>query len=127
MTKYDGMSVGMRMNDFIENVNDYMKVHNIKKSFLILATDFGRDKTYRILRGDTDPTYTDMQKIADAFNQEIDYFMSKYEKNKRGISLQGVNTAFFAGNPPVDKDEIEFTQNLIEVIEHYDALTRVKA
>lgn len=113
-------------NEFIENVNDYMKSHKIKKSFLILATDFGKDKIYRIMRGDTEPTYHDMKQIADALNQEISFFLESYAQRKNARKPLDVDTAFFAGEPSATQEELEYIQNLKEFIEHYDALTRVK-
>lgn len=114
------------MNEFIKNVNDYMKRNNIKKSFLVVATNLGKDKTYRIMRGDADPTYSDMEQIADALNQKMDYFMSNYVSMKIKRNYLDMGISFFAGDLPVDKEEAIYTQNLIEFIEHYDALTRTQ-
>lgn len=114
------------MNDFIKNVNNYMDNNHIKKSFLVVATELGKDKIYRIMRGDTDPTYSDMEQIADALNQKMDFFMSDYTEVRPKKNYLDMGISFFAGDLPVSKEEAVYTQDLIEFIEHYDALTRTR-
>lgn len=112
------------MNNFVENVNDYIRLHRIKKSYLIMATDWSKDRLYRILRGDKDNiTYNEMQELADALHQSVSYFTENYDQSKNIVNVPEMAVAFYAGGGVESNEgELAYAKQVIELIDKMDAL-----
>ncbi len=112
------------MTKFIENVNKYLSEMKIKQTFVSLKSGIEIKKLSRILTGVQDVSGTDMEKIADALGQEIEFFLSKNFFVPE-MELPGASQfAFYAGTP--NKEQEEFAMQLVELIENADEVLSAK-
>ena len=64
------------MTKYIENVNTYLAQMKIKQTYISLKTGIDTKKLSRILTGTQDVSGTDMEKIAKALGQKVEYFFN---------------------------------------------------
>ena len=64
------------MTKYIENVNTYLSQMKIKQTYISLKTGIDQKKLSRILTGEQDINATDMEKIANALGQKMEFFQS---------------------------------------------------
>ena len=62
------------MTKYIENVNTYLAQMKIKQTYISLKTGIATKKLSRILTGTQDVSGTDIEKIAKALGQKVEYF-----------------------------------------------------
>lgn len=94
------------MTKYIENVNAYLSQMKIKQTYISLKTGIDTKKLSRILTGTQDISSTDMEKIADALGQKIEYFLSDTFCVPQINEFMPEKIAFYAGEPTERQDEI---------------------
>lgn len=94
------------MTKYIENVNTYLSQMKIKQTYVSLKTGIDTKKLSRILTGTQDVSGTDMEKIANALGQKLEYFLSDDFNVPQINEFKLEKIAFYAGNPTGKQDEI---------------------
>lgn len=94
------------MTKFIENVNTYLSQMKIKQAYVSLKTGIDTKKLSRILTGTQDVSGIDMEKIANALGQKIEYFLNDTFSVPQINGFMPEKIAFYAGNPTAKQDEI---------------------
>lgn len=112
------------MTKYIENVNAYLSQMKIKQTFVSLKSGIDTKKLSRILTGVQDINSTDMEKIANALGQKMEYFLSDDFVVPKVEEFTTTQIAFYAGEP--DKEQEEFAMQLIELIENADEVLSAK-
>lgn len=112
------------MGLFVNNVNKYLTYNKIKRSYISLKSGIEANKLSRILNGVQEATVSDMDKIAYALGEKIEFFL----KNNINIPSNGVknnsNIAFYTGE--LKKDRQEFGEKMIDFLESIDAVLGVE-
>ncbi len=106
---------------YIENVNTYLSQMKIKQTYLSLKTGIDTKKLSRILTGVQDISSTDMEKIAHALGQRVEYFLSDAFCVPQIHEFMPEKIAFYAGNPTAKQNEIavkleKLMENIDEVL-----------
>lgn len=109
------------MTKFVENVNVYLSHMKIKQTYISLKTGIDTKKLSRILTGTQDISATDMEKIAKALGQKLEYFLSDTFSVPQMNRLMPEKIAFYAGDPTAEQDEIagkleKLMENIDEVM-----------
>lgn len=94
------------MTRYIENVNTYLSQMKIKQTYISLKTGIDTKKLSRILTGTQDISGTDMEKIAQALGQKVEYFLSDSFCVPQINKVMSEKIIFYAGNPTAEQDEI---------------------
>lgn len=94
------------MTKYIENVNAYLSQMKIKQTYVSLKTGIDTKKLSRILTGTQDVSGTDMEKIANALGQKLEYFLSDTFHVPQISEFMPEKIAFYAGSPTDSQDEI---------------------
>ena len=94
------------MTKYIENVNAYLSQMKIKQTYVSLKTGIDTKKLSRILTGTQDISGTDMEKIANALGQKLEYFIGDTFSVPQINEFVPEKIAFYAGNPTDKQDEI---------------------
>lgn len=112
------------MTRYVENVNAYLSQMKIKQTYISLKTGIDTKKLSRILTGTQDVTGTDMEKIANALGQKLEYFLSDTFSVPHINEFQPEKIAFYAGNPTAKQDEI--AEKLEKLMENIDEVMSAK-
>lgn len=112
------------MTKFIENVNAYLSQMKIKQTYISLKTGIDTKKLSRILTGTQDVSGTDMEKIAKALGQKIEYFISDTFCVPQINEFKPEKIAFYAGNPTNRQDRI--VGKLEKLMENIDEVMSAK-
>lgn len=112
------------MTKFIENVNTYLSEMKIKQTFISLKSGIDIKKLSRILTGVQDVSGTDMEKIADALGQKIEFFLQEHFYAPEMETVSASQIVFYAGTP--NKEQEEFAMQLVELIENADEVLSAK-
>ena len=112
------------MTKFIENVNAYLSQMKIKQAYICMKTGIDSKKLSRILTGVQDINSTDMEKIADALGQKIEYFLTEAFRAPEINGFKSEKIAFYAGNPT--KKQEETAEKLFELMENIDVVLSAK-
>lgn len=112
------------MTKYIENVNTYLSQMKIKQTYISLKTGIGTKKLSRILTGTQDISGTDMEKIANALGQKLEYFLSDTFDVPQINEFMPEKIAFYAGNPTAKQDEI--AEKLEKLMENIDEVMSAK-
>ena len=94
------------MTKYIENVNAYLSQMKIKQTYISLKTGIDSKKLSRILTGTQDISATDMEKIANALGQKMEFFLSSTFGVPQMNDCVPEKIAFYAGNPTEKQNEI---------------------
>lgn len=94
------------MTQYIENVNAYLSQMKIKQTYISLKTGIDPKKLSRILTGAQDISATDMEKIADALGQKMEFFLSRTFGVSQMNDFVPDKIAFYAGDPTEKQNEI---------------------
>lgn len=94
------------MTKYIENINTYLSQMKIKQTYVSRKTGIDTKKLSRILTGAQDISGTDMEKIANALGQKIEYFLRDPFSVPQIDDLMQEKIAFYAGNPTAKQDEM---------------------
>ena len=98
--------MGINMTNYIKNVNAYLAQRKIKQTYISLKTGIDKKKLSRILTGKQDISNTDMEKIASALGQKMEYFLTDPFEVPQLSEYIPEKIAFYAGNPTAKQDEI---------------------
>lgn len=112
------------MTKYIENVNAYLSQMKIKQTYVSLKTGIDTKKLSRILTGVQDINSTDMEKIADALGQKMDFFLSDSFCVPKIDESASKKIAFYAGDPTVEQDRI--AEKLEKLMENIDEVMSAK-
>lgn len=112
------------VSKYIENVNTYLSRMKIKRSFISLKTGMDASKLSRILTGGQDVTSNDMEKIAHALGQRVEFFLTEPFCVPDFEDRAATEVAFYAGEP--SKEQELFAMKLIDFIEHIDEVLGAK-
>ena len=109
------------MTKYIENVNTYLAQMKIKQTYISLKTGIDTKKLSRILTGIQDINSADMEKIASALGQKMEYFVTEHFEVPEISEYIPEKIAFYAGNPTAKQDEIagkleKLMENMDEVL-----------
>lgn len=94
------------MTKYIENVNAYLSQMKIKQTYISLKTGIDPKKLSRILTGAQDISATDMEKIANALGQNMEFFLSSTFCVPQMNDSMPEKIAFYAGNTTEKQHEI---------------------
>lgn len=94
------------MTKYIENVNAYLSQMKIKQTYISLKTGIDQKKLSRILTGAQDISATDMEKIANALGQNMEFFLSSNFCVPQMHDYVPEKIAFYAGDPTEKQNEI---------------------
>ena len=106
------------MTQYVENVNRYLSAMKIKQTFVSLKSGIDTKKLSRILTGTQEIIGTDMEKIANALGQKIEYFLAEDFAVPSKKDIASTEVVFYAGEP--DKEQEKFAMQLIQLIENAD-------
>lgn len=112
------------MTKYIENVNAYLSQMKIKQTYISLKTGIDTKKLSRILTGAQDITGTDMEKIASALGQKLEFFLSDAFHVPQIHECMPEKIVFYAGNPTSQQDEI--AEKLEKLMENIDEVMSAK-
>lgn len=112
------------MTKYIENVNVYLSQMKIKQTYLSLKAGIDTKKLSRILTGAQDISGTDMEKIANALGQKVEFFVSDNFNVPQISEFMPEKIAFYAGNPTAKQDEI--AEKLEMLMENIDEVMSAK-
>ncbi|MBR2902462.1 MAG: helix-turn-helix transcriptional regulator [Clostridia bacterium] len=108
------------MTKFIDNVNAYLSQAKIKQTYLSLKSGIEIRKLSRILTGAQDVSGTDMERIADALGQRLEFFLSDSFSVPQPDGIVSEKIAFYAGEPTASQDQI--AAKLEELMENIDEI-----
>lgn len=112
------------MIKYIENVNTYLSQMKIKQTFISLKSGIDAKKLSRILTGAQDINGTDMEKIANALGQKVEFFLSDDFVISQIQDFSSTQVAFYAGKP--SKEQEQYAMQLIELIQNADEVLSAK-
>lgn len=112
------------MTKYIENVNAYLSQRKIKQTYVSLKTGIDTKKLSRILTGVQDVSGTDMEKIANALGQKMEYFLGDSFRVPQMNEFSPEKIAFYAGNPTAKQDKI--AEKLEKLMENIDEVMSAK-
>ena len=112
------------MSRFIDNVNKYLVAKKIKKTYISLKSGIETNKLSRILNHIQEPTVSDMEKIAYALGEKIEFFLEDKASVSNDKMIESLDVAFYAGDPK--KEQKEFALKLIDFLENVDAVLGVE-
>ena len=112
------------MTKYIKNVNTYLSKMKIKQTYISLKTGIDTKKLSRILTGIQDVSATDMEKIAKALGQKVEYFLSDSFCVPQMNDYMSDKIAFYVGNPTAKQDEI--AKKLEKLMENIDEILSAK-
>ena len=116
---------GIVTSKYIENVNTYLSQMKIKQTFVSLKSGIETSKLSRILTGNQDVTSGDMEKIAKALGQKVEYFLSDNFILPNTENSATTEVVFYVGEP--SKEQEEFAMKLIDLIENIDEVLGAKS
>ena len=112
------------MVKFVDNVNEYIIEMKIKKSFISMKSGIDASKLSRILSKNQEINVSEMEKIANALGQKIEFFLSEsFSVPKKEFWGTG-EIVFYAGEPKQEQET--FAKQLLELIENADEILSAK-
>lgn len=108
------------MTKYVENVNAYLSQMKIKQAYVSLKTGIEKNKLSRILKGSQEVSCPDMEKIAKALGQKIEFFLSEEFRVSEVDFVAEPEIAFYAGSP--SEEQVAFAKKLVELIENADVV-----
>lgn len=112
------------MTKYIENVNTYLSQMKIKQTYVSLKTGIDTKKLSRILTGVQDINGTDMEKIAKALGQKVEFFLSDAFHVPQIHELMLEKIVFYAGEPTARQEA--FAEKLVKLMENVDEVMSAK-
>ena len=112
------------MTKYVENVNTYLTEMKIKQTFVSLKSGIDTKKLSRILTGVQDISGTDMEKIANALGQKMEFFLSEPFVMPKVDKFDSSSLVFYVGEP--SKEQEKFAMQLMELIENADEVLSAK-
>ncbi len=115
---------GNPMSLFIDNVNKYLAYKKIKRSYISLKSGIEVNKLSRILNGVQEATVSDMDKIAYALGERIEFFLKNSINVSTNRELDDLNITFHTGR--LGPNRQEFAEKMIDFLENIDAVLGVE-
>lgn len=112
------------MTKYIENVNAYLSEMKIKQTYVSLKSGIDTKKLSRILSGIQDINSADMEKIAKALGQKVEFFLGDAFHVPRINDFMPEKIVFYAGNPTPRQEEI--AEKMVKLIENVDEIMSAK-
>lgn len=112
------------MANFIQNVIEYMGHFKLKNNFVANLAGIEKNKLSRLLNGKQDIQYEDMEAIAKALGQEINYFMQEKLILKQPGYAESTSIAFYMG--AVDEEKEQLANQIFDFLEHVDAVLGIR-
>jgi len=112
------------MSRFIDNVNEYLAAKKIKKTYISLKSGIEMNKLSRILNAVQEATLSDMEKIAYALGEKVEFFLGDNISISNSKAIESLDVAFYAGEPR--NEQKEFALKLIDFLENVDAVLGVE-
>lgn len=112
------------MTKYIENVNAYLSQMKIKQTYISLKTGIDIKKLSRILTGAQDINATDMEKVANALGQKMEFFLSDTFHIPQINEFMSEKIAFYAGDPTAQQEEI--AEKIVKLMENVDEVLSAK-
>ena len=112
------------MSLFIDNVNKYLAYKKIKRSYISLKSGIEVNKLSRILNGVQEATVSDMDKIAYALGERIEFFLKNSINVSINRELDDLNITFHTGK--LGHNRQEFAEKMIDFLENIDAVLGVE-
>lgn len=110
------------MGRYIDNINTYLEHRKIKQSYISIRTGIEISKLSRLLTGVQDITSTDMEKIANALGEKVEYFLTT--DFSVSVPERESEVVFYVGEP--SKEQEAFAMKLIDMIENVDEVLSAK-
>ena len=111
------------MSKFIENVNKYLEIRNIRQTYVSLMTGWGKSKVSKILSGKIELKESEAEILANALGYDMSYFLNGSAVQYKELGENG-QLAFFAGN--LEDADKRIADKLVEMFRFYDALTMIE-
>lgn len=108
----------MVVGRYVDNVNAYLEQRKIKQTFISIRTGIEVSKLSRLLTGSQDITSTDMEKIAAALGQKVEYFLDEEFSVPEMFANTEAEAVFYVGEP--SKEQEAFAMKLMNLIENVD-------
>ena len=105
------------MTKYIENLNLYLDVRQIKQSYLSIKTGIDAKEISAILKGEQDVTATDMNKIAEALGENTEYFLQE--------PFEVLEEITFCADEPI-KGQEKIVNILLQLLENMDEVISAK-
>ncbi|MDO5417965.1 MAG: helix-turn-helix transcriptional regulator [Lachnospiraceae bacterium] len=112
------------MTKYIENVNAYLSRMKIKQTYVSLKTGIDAKKLSRILTGVQDINSADMEKIAAALGQKVEFFLQEDIQIPQIEDFMPEKISFYAGHPTARQEEI--AEKLVKLMENMDEVLSAK-
>lgn len=113
------------MSKYIDNVNAYLSQMKMKQKYVSLKSGIDEKKLSRILSNGQKVDSEDMERIANALGQRVEYFFSDHFEPPVFSDNPAMEVAFYAGEPT--KEQQEFAMKLIDLIENVDEVLSAKS
>lgn len=107
------------MNQFIENVKNYLKVRNIRKTYVSLMTGWEKSRVSKVFNGTIELKESEAEFLAKTLGHDMTYFLADSVEKYREIEDNG-QLAFFAVK--LNEEGKRIADKLIEMFRFYDAL-----
>lgn len=112
------------MTRYIENINAYLSQMKIKQSYISMRSGIDQKKLSRILTGAQDISSADMEKLAAALGQKMEFFLKEPFALPKPESYLSDRIAFYGGNPTRRQQDI--ADSLLKLIENIDEVLSAK-
>ncbi|MCI8994560.1 MAG: helix-turn-helix transcriptional regulator [Lachnospiraceae bacterium] len=113
------------MTKYIENVNMYLSQMKIKQTYISMRTGIDSKKLSRILTGVQDINSADMEKIAKALGQKMEFFLGDDVCVPQIGAFMPEKMAFYAGSPTAEQERI--AEKLVRFMENIDEVLGARA
>lgn len=111
------------MTTFIKNVNRYLSMMKIKQTYISMRTGIDTKKLSRILTGAQDINSADMERIAKALGQKMEFFFCDAFFVPQISEYKPEKIAFYPGEPTAEQEEL--AGRLMKLMENVDEVLSV--
>lgn len=106
------------MTKFIANVNSYLSQMKIKQTYVSMKSGIDTKKLSRILTGAQDVSGSDMEKIAAALGEKIEFFLQDTIAIPQTTDFSPEKISFYTGSPTKKQEQI--ADKLLKLMENID-------
>ncbi|HAX51410.1 MAG TPA: DNA-binding protein [Clostridiales bacterium] len=112
------------MTKYIDNVNTYLSQMKIKQTYVSMKSGIDKKKLSRILTGTQDASGTDMERIANALGERMEFFLNDSFSVPRIMDFEPEKIAFYAGETTEKQEEV--ANKLLQLMENIDEVMSAK-
>ena len=106
------------MTKYIDNVNTYLSQMKIKQTYVSMKSGIDKKKLSRILTGTQDASGTDMERIANALGERMEFSVPRI------MDFEPEKIAFYAGETTEKQEEV--ANKLLQLMENIDEVMSAK-